>query len=442
MPPKKQRKPLTLFPVQRSHVERLVSILQNRNVCLDSSEVGTGKTLCAAETARRMGKRPIVIAPKAVITSWERCFDQQDLDYYDIVTWEKIKFRGGSTEWYQNGTWKVPIDSILIFDECQKAKGRGTRYSGTQNAQLIISAKRQRIPMMLLSATPFVTPVDMFALGYALDFFESVRRYRRWCLSNGCYIDFWGSLQFKYTEDGYRKLDAINHALYNEGRASRMTREDLSDFFSESEITIIPIDFDDKVSSKCNYIAKYLLKHADRLEQDEEKNSDSVLLDLLRARQEVEIYKVPVLQEYIQTFLDEGDNVVVFLNFKDTIAALSEAFSDVPHVIIDGSNSMTQRQAAIDKFQDDEARIAFVNLQAGGAGLSLHDINGNRPRVSLISLSFNLVDNVQALGRIDRAGAKTGTRQFILVTAGTIEEKIAESAKRKETSLRNIIVEK
>ena len=45
--------------------------------------------------------------------------------------------------------------------------------------------------------------------------------------------------------------------------------------------------------------------------------------------------------------------------------------------------------------------------QAGGTGLSLHDVNGEHPRVSLISPSFSAIDLKQALGRIHRAGAKS-----------------------------------
>jgi superfamily II DNA or RNA helicase len=76
-----------------------------------------------------------------------------------------------------------------------------------------------------------------------------------------------------------------------------------------------------------------------------------------------------------------------------------------------------------------------VNTCAGGTGLSLHDVNGKRPRISLISPSFSAKDHLQTLGRIHRNGAKSDAVQKILVAADSIEEAVMKSIDKKLKNL-------
>ena len=73
--------------------------------------------------------------------------------------------------------------------------------------------------------------------------------------------------------------------------------------------------------------------------------------------------------------------------------------------------------------------------QAGGVGISLHDIHGNHPRMSIISPSWSGQEMRQTLGRIHRAGSKTPAIQKIVYVAQTYEEQMCNIIK---TKLRNI----
>ena len=84
---------------------------------------------------------------------------------------------------------------------------------------------------------------------------------------------------------------------------------------------------------------------------------------------------------------------------------------------IRGGQKVDDRQDIIDAFQRDEEHVLVINTAAGGTGISLHDINGNRQRISLISPTFNVKDHLQALGRIHRNGAKSDAIQKILVAS-------------------------
>lgn len=99
--------------------------------------------------------------------------------------------------------------------------------------------------------------------------------------------------------------------------------------------------------------------------------------------------------------------------------------------VVWGSQDANTRDKNIADFQADKERVIICNIRAGGVGISLHDLNGKYSRVSLISPSYSAQDLVQALGRIHRAGAKSGAIQKIIFCAGTVEEKMAKKVKRK-----------
>jgi superfamily II DNA or RNA helicase len=99
--------------------------------------------------------------------------------------------------------------------------------------------------------------------------------------------------------------------------------------------------------------------------------------------------------------------------------------------IIQGGQTSEERQAAIEAFQSDRARVIIANIQAGGVGVSLHDLNGKHARISLISPTWSAIDLRQTLGRVHRAGGKTKSLQRIIYAEGTVEERVAASVQAK-----------
>ena len=161
-------------------------------------------------------------------------------------------------------------------------------------------------------------------------------------------------------------------------------------------------------------------------------------MNLLRARQLAEAMKVPDLADMAEELRLEGNSVVLFVNFSDTVdalcARLNYTLSARPNCLkIDGRQTASERQDAIDSFQEDKVEILVVNIAAGGTGISLHDVNGARPRVSLISPTFSAKHYLQCLGRIHRNGAKSDAVQQIIVAADSIEEHVVKAINKKNT---------
>jgi len=165
---------------------------------------------------------------------------------------------------------------------------------------------------------------------------------------------------------------------------------------------------------------------------EEGEHEDTPLIVQLRARQEVELLKVPTFVELAEDALAEGSSVAIFVNFKDTLEAIAQRLMSAgPVAIVEGGQSDAVRDLNIAKFQHNDAKIIICMIQAGGVGINLHDELGGHPRVSLISPGFSAVDLRQTLGRIHRAGSKSPAIQKIIFAAGSVEMRVCALIKKK-----------
>jgi superfamily II DNA or RNA helicase len=103
-----------------------------------------------------------------------------------------------------------------------------------------------------------------------------------------------------------------------------------------------------------------------------------------------------------------------------------------------GEQTIEERNKIIENFQSNHSKIIVCNIKAGGIGISLHDIHGGHPRVSLISPTWSSIDLIQALGRIHRAGGKSKSLQRIIYAAETVEDNIADKIKSKLSNINSI----
>jgi superfamily II DNA/RNA helicase len=154
------------------------------------------------------------------------------------------------------------------------------------------------------------------------------------------------------------------------------------------------------------------------------------LAKIQKLKQEIEFRKVPIFIEQAQLYLDEEKSVIIFVNYLDTLHILAQEL-DIKCKIY-GDQSMEKRQEAIDLFQSNEERIIICQIRAGGVGISLHDLHGGHPRVTLINYPDSASDLLQALGRAPRAGAKTAVLQRIIFVANVdYEKKIMQNINKK-----------
>lgn len=426
----------TLFPKQEEARDFFVACHKKGQHTLDTSHVGTGKTVVACHLALAMDRPVAVICPKAVIPSWERELAESDIDPVFVLNYEKI--RGGRTPWMSKRgkkimTWHLPENTLILVDECHRCKA-----PYTQNAQLLISLVQHGYRIHAMSATAAEDPTEMRALGFmlglhALNRAAGLRKnWYTWMQRNGCKKDHWNQW---YLSDR-SALKVLRHQMY-QTNVKKLNVSDFPDSFKANRVFVEPIQFEE--SSKIIKAYEQLGITTEIIEQYIEhgtvEDSEHMLVNILRARQLAESFKIKDLTNMAKDLEAEGNSVVLFVNFRETATALCEALQCGAIV---GGQTAAERQRNIDAFQQDEDTVLVVNIAAGGTGLSLHDTHGKRPRVALLCPTFNVKDHLQALGRIHRNGAQSDALQKIIVASGSIEEAVMKAINSKAQNLKDL----
>ena len=423
----------TLFPKQKEAADFFVKVLEEGRNTFDASSVGTGKTVVACHIAKQLGVPVAVVCPKAVIPSWEREMEETGITPLFVLNYEKL--RTGKTPYMSKSgkkiiKWKLPENTIVLMDEIQKAKG-----PYTINAQMLISLIQQGYRVHGMSATAAEDPTEMRPLGYMLDLHslnkteDGKLNWYSWMKRNGCNKDHWGQWRVVSRE----RMSRIRDFIFGVS-GHKLTVEDFPDSFRNNRVFQQPVQFSsgDKIAKAYEELGITPTIIKEFVEEGTVTESEHTFVNILRSRQLAESFKVPDLAEMAQDLINEGNSVVLFVNFRETVDALTKKLNCGS---IDGGQSAKDRQKVIDDFQSDKTNVVVANIAAGGTGLSLHDINGNRPRVSLICPTFNAKEYVQTLGRIFRNGAKSDSLQKVLVAADSVEETVMTSINSKLKNL-------
>jgi superfamily II DNA or RNA helicase len=423
-----------LLNYQIPHFYQLYETIQHNECILDASDTGTGKTYVALALAKQIGYEPFVICPKSVIMSWVNVGKYLGVNFFGISNYESIK----SCKYYfvdknydiekmeclfmnlevtvddktksktRTYTFQLPRNTLVIFDEAHRCKNHNSITS-----QLLLSVKKCKCKILLLSAT-ISDKIDCFRpFGVVFGFYKRLKDYKTWVKSE---IRKLPDKDVEY-DDG-NKINVIhNHIFPNKG--SRMKIAELGDMFPKNSI----------ISQS------YLCDNADEIQKQydiiqetitELKNKEGFIGfgKIIYARMRIELLKIPIMLDLIKEGSDNNYSLVIFVNWIDTLNYLCD-FLDT-ECVIKGGQSMAERQSCINQFQENKSKYIIVMIQAGGVGLSLHDIKGGHPRMSIISPTWSGQDMKQVFGRIHRAGSQSACIQKIVYCAGTVEEGISE----------------
>ena len=423
----------TLFPAQQKSFDFFMPLLSSNRSTLDQSDTGTGKTVVACKLAAASNRPIAIICPKAVIPAWERELEEEGVTATFILNLEAL--RTGKTKHVTKVgkkafTWHRPKETLFFVDEVHKCKG-----PFTQNAALFVALVKQGYTIHSMSGTSCEDPTEMRPLGWALGLHsgdakeDNLKRWWPWMRTLGCVKNEWGSWVL---EDPFY-LPLLRKRMYNT-RVYRVTVDEFPDSFKKNRVFTTPIQFREnkKIAKAYNDLGITPQIIEDYIEKGTVTDSEHVLANITRARRLAEAFKVVDLAEMAEDLMAQGKSVVLFVNYSATIEALRIRLKCDR---IDGGQSAVERQRVIDDFQADKTHCIAVNAAAGGTGISLHDTIGNRPRVSLISPTFNCKTYKQVLGRIHRNGGKSDALQQVLVATDSIEENVMRSISRRLNNL-------
>jgi superfamily II DNA or RNA helicase len=462
-----------LFPYQVAAAKDLLGVLASRRAALDGSDTGTGKTYVAAAVCAALEKPTLAVVPKIACTSWELAAAHCGTEL-DILGWEKVRTGRTPFGWWDHPAENIPTRKLclnclevnpesdvcrintdghsfkilprkhnygkfnwhpnlelLIFDEIHRGNAQKSL-----NAEMVVAAKRQDIITLALSATPAVSPLHFKALGYLLGMhgLSGDGGFIRWAAHYGArYDQRFGGYVWKQTPEVQRKQMKQLNALIFPARGVRVKTTDIPDFPDRKIIAdLLDLGSEKKIEKLYDQMREAMLTlHKIKAGDVDPENP---LTKLLRARQEVELLKVPAMIEMAGDYKAKGYAVAIFVNYTATLQELRKRLKC--DCYIDGTQTKKgERQAHIDRFQSNESLQIIVQNQAGGVACSLQDVNGDFPCVGLVMPSVSAIIMRQIFGRLHRQLGKSTALYRVIFAAGTKEVDIH---KKLSASLNNI----
>lgn len=405
-----------------------------RQFSLDASEAGTGKTAVTCATSASLRRPMFVVCKKYAKPGWRWMADRMGARISMISNWEMI--RKGGTEF---GDWSefpvqlrtkvkmVPYfqwskqireeNGILVMDEFQTAGG-----IDTQNSAIAISTRRCGVTTVGLSATVANSPVRMKALAYLTRMIHNPDQFRAWAMRHGCIMNGYRSLKFGDSRDP--SVHAIRNAImldlhqriFGSGMAIRILKKDIPGF-PRNQITVEAIDCGDAIQ-QINREYQSIKSALDRIAARKLKADDAKKI-VSHSRQQIELLKIPAIVEMVEDEIENGRQVVVFVNYRATAIELGRILG-VPIML--GSQSEDDRQQVMDRFQDGTNKATVSTYGAGSDSINLQDETGDAPRTTILFPAFRADFIIQAMNRTHRATAKSPTIQRFVYAWGTMEQ--------------------
>jgi len=302
----------------------------------------------------------------------------------------------------------------------------------TRAKHLFITSKRTKAinylsagidKVIMITATPLTSrPKNMFSQLKMInhDMFNSKSRF----------IDMYCEGKKDPSGNGCSNPKMLHEILSN-SFLIRRTKEEVMDQLPSKMYQVIPIQINKEYRDKYEFAKKDLIGYIKENYGNTAANRARFGETMVRMEQLKQIAveaKMEESIEYVNTIVDSGEPVVLFVTHKFVVERLMEAFGDSA-LKIDGSLSVKQKQANVDRFQTDEKIMVMVcNIEAGSTGITLTRAN----HCVFIQFPWTPHSLIQGFGRIDRVGQKSKSLSFHYIVADdTIDQTICNILDRK-----------
>lgn len=469
-----------LRPHQIEPTRHLLGVLQSCRTACDLSDTGTGKTYVAAAVATVAKLPTLAIVPKIAMSQWQRAAEHfgdslSVLNYEMLRTgrtpyghWDNTPPPGFVSEEYYQCEWcQLKVDfahfqpcychprglhcvnvkkkawrygrfhfhpgvKFVIFDEAHRCNGEDSL-----NADMLIAAKRDVPYGLALTATMACDPIHFRALGYFLDVHGLDNdlhiggilrpKFTTWAGRYGVRREPQRGLQWRVSEEKQlATMDEIRQEIIP-ARGVRVTINSIPNFPKRTITSeLYDLEATGRIDALYTEMARALQRLEDRKATD--VDPDLPLTQILRARQQIELLKVPIICELAVDYVAKGHQVGIFVNFTDTLRELSERLST--RCCIRGGQSQAERDRIVQTFQTGAEKIILINNEAGGAALDLPGDN----RVGLVFPPEKAVTFKQLVGRFHRDGGGACFYRVIFA-AKTVEVRMHRNLQKKLNNL-------
>ena len=418
---------------QKEAIEKLVG--SKRFILAD--DMGLGKTTSTIIAALETGaKKILIVCPASLKINWQREIE----NYSDrpVFIAEGKKFSTESDfvivnyDILKNFHDPKEKDSSLLnqsnFDLVILDEAHMISNAQAQRTRIINHFVKQIKRVWLLTGTPMTSrPMNYYNL---LNIIESP------------VAQNWMAYAIRYCQ-GYQ-FTAGKRKVWNVSGASNL--EELRDRTAKQILRRLKenvLDLPDKIISpvylrlQSKEYEELMGEYYDWYDKNTDESSSLTVQfsKLMKVRKVIANEKVKQTIEFVENILEQGKKVIIFTNFTDTLQSIYQHFSKKA-VYLDGSCSNSQRQQAVDLFQNDEKIQVFVgNLKAAGVGLTLTAAEA----VIMNDLSFVPAEHAQAEDRAYRYGQKSNVLVYYPLFDNSIEGAIYDILNNKKRIINTVM---
>jgi SNF2 family DNA or RNA helicase len=423
------------------------------NSCIVTADMGTGKTilsLLACEMKGEEWNKVFIIVPNSLKLNWRNEIEKFTSSKWYIIdntfkknkyTIEESKYIITNYEYFRSGGFSVqeklikkgidPKDvKAIIFDEAHKLKN--TKSNTYRN--IIKSFKKRVKNYVLLSGTIMPNRLEELYVSLNLilpeEFSSKNKFYSEYC---GLKYDMNYGWQVVETPDLERVFNKLDGVMY------RVKKEDVLKDLPDISINLVNVEMNSKEEKEYKDIEDGFLNvdwNGNNILGLDNEGEENPLVILGRLRKYTSKVKIDVVAEFVESLNLQGEKVVIFDIFKDSLMILADRFKE-NSAYYGGSVSSERRQELIDTFQDPNSGLMnlFLTAQTGNAGITLTAASN----MILISQSFVPGENEQMYARIHRIGAKNSCNVYIFAIDGTVDEKVFYLVKNKSKVISKVI---
>lgn len=440
--------------------------LLNREGALLGDEMGLGKTVqvLLAANADPTIRKALVICPASVKLNWER-----EAKRWLVRPFETLVLSGTTpspipTPKGDKGLFVVinydivaaweeelrrHVWDLMVLDEAhyvKDPKAKRTRAILGPKARNPIPARKR----VALTGTPIVNrPVELWPILAWLDYraWGNFWAYaKRYCNAhyNGYGWDFRGASNLEELRARLRpymlrreKAEVLKDLPEKIREIIVLPRNGLSSLVEEE--WAIWNQYQEKLSS--------LREQAERARQAKDKDELARILAEIRSvgrvafsamstiRARLAEAKAPKVAAFVKDLLEEKQKVVVFAHHRAVLEYLQKALGEYRPVLVWGGMSAQARQAAVDAFQNGDARVFLGSITAAAEGITLTASD----TLVFAELDWRPGKMLQAEDRVHRIGQDRGVLIYYLVVEDSLEARMANVIASKMEVIRKAV---
>ena len=338
---------------------------------------------------------------------------------------------------------------LLIADEAHYLKN-----AKTKRTRAIIGKwdrkEEDRIPAiksrrrLLLTGTPIVNrPVELWTLvsyllpGTFSNFFSYAKRYCN--ATKGRFgWDFTGAINLDELQDTLRSSCMVRRLKKDVLTDLPPKRRQIIEIPQEEEVSCVKAE--NKISEQWEGRLNDLQARLELAEAGD-AGTESIMrsiqeaqkmafTEMAKARHDTAVAKIPYCVDHIMEAVESSGSVVCFAHHHDVIDGLRAALNraGVSSVELTGETAMTDRQAAVDAFQEGRAQVFIGSISAAGVGLTLT----RSSHVVFCELPWTPSELSQAEDRCHRIGQKGNVLVQHIVMENSIDQRMAQALVSKQ----------